>query len=62
MEAVILFPSLRNYESDLLLRIEDAATAAMAARVNPHVESPRAAVVALSAAMSNYSALLGGHI
>lgn len=62
VEAVILFPSLRNYESDLLLRIEDAATAAMAARVNPHVESPRAAVVALSAAMSNYSALLGGHI
>ena len=34
----------------------------MAARVNPHIESPRAAVVAMSAAMSNYSALLGGHI
>ena len=62
VEAAILFPSLRNYERDLLHRIEDSVTAAMAARINAHVDSPRAAVVGLSAAMANYPPLLGGQI
>ena len=62
VEAVILLPSLRNYERDLLTRVQDSTVASIATSVKARGSMPAVALTLLAENINRHAPLRGGAI
>lgn len=62
VEAAILLPSLRNYEKDLLTRVQDSTVASIATSVKARGAHPAIALTLLAENINHHAPLRGGAI